>query len=260
MDSSIEEFQVMCYSEKKTGNLSRRKFMTGVYTSLAAGAVFGSFGCGTDMKYRTLGRTGIRASVINSDELPERSMYEMAIDAGVNYWHRMGHWGEPEIFNRLDRDSFVCDLNIDSVDRDGAIAIFERGLKRSGLSMIDGFKLLSVYHYPEDIRAKTGILQAFDALKKQGKTRFLMLSQHRNVVEIMEAAIESDLFDVIQIPIHPLMPHDYFLKEKMFREYTQDVTYLISFPLISSTFFSNICPIPRISQPLSSTGRSMFPE
>ncbi len=146
----------------------------------------------------------------------------MAIKAGVNYWHKMGRWGAPDIFTRLDRDSFVCDLTIDATEKDEAIGEFERGLAKSGLSMIDGFKVHSVYDYPEDISRMSGILQAFETLKKLGKTRFLMMSQHRNVVEIMEAAIESDLFDVVQIPIHPLMPHDYFLKEKKFSEYSQD--------------------------------------
>jgi len=207
---------------RNNGHVSRRCFMSHASATLAAGVLFGLSGCDTGMKYRTLDRTGIRASVINSDELPEKHLYRLAIEAGVNYWHKMGRWGEPDIFTALDRDSFICDLTIDSIEKDGAIEEFERGLKRSGLSMIDGFKVHSVYNYPEDIREKTGILEAFGILKKQGKTRFLMLSQHRNVVVIMEAAIESDLFDVIQVPIHPLMPHDYFLKEKKFRQYSQD--------------------------------------
>ena len=205
----------------KAVGLTRRRFL-GNASAVAAGSVLFGHGCTSGMKYRTLGRTGIRASVINSDELPEKSMYEMAIKAGVNYWHKMGRWGAPDIFTRLDRDSFVCDLTIDATVKDGAIAEFERGLAKSGLAMIDGFKVHSVYDYPEDINKMSGILQAFETLKKQGKTKFLMMSQHRNVVEITEAAIESDLFDVVQIPIHPLMPHDYFLKNKKFPEYSQD--------------------------------------
>ncbi|MFC1608023.1 hypothetical protein ACFL47_08635 [Candidatus Latescibacterota bacterium] len=213
--------------DKPQESLSRRHFLAGASATAIAGALFSGAGCGVDgngggMKYRTLGRTGIMASVINSDELPERSMYEMAVKAGVNYWHKMGRWGDPEFFTRLDRDSFACDLTIDATEKDMAIEEFDRGLKKSGLGMIDGFKVHSVYDYPEDIKGKPGILQAFETLKKQGKTRFLMLSQHRNVVELMEAAIDSDLFDVLQVPVHPLMPHDYFLKEKKFREYAQD--------------------------------------
>ena len=210
------------FSGRKTGSISRRRFLAESSASAAAGAIFAGLGCTSGMPYRTLGRTGIQASVINSDELPEESMYRLAIEAGVNYWHKMGRWGAPDIFTKLDRDSFFCDLTIDSIEKDGAIGEFERGLKKSGLSVIDGFKVHSVYDYPGDIMSKSGILQAFETLKKQGKTRFLMLSQHRNVVEIMEAAIDSDLFDVIQVPVHPLMPQDYFLKEKKFREYQQE--------------------------------------
>jgi len=196
--------------------------MAGASTVVSAGALCGMSGCENGMKYRTLGRTKIRASVINSDELPEKHLYRLAIEAGVNYWHKMGRWGEPEIFTALDRDSFTCDLTIDSVEKDGAIEEFERGLKRSGLSMIDGFKVHSVYDNPEDIQKKTGIFQAFETLKKRGKTRFLMLSQHRNVVDVAEAAIESDRFDVLQLPIHPLMPHDYFVKDSKFPQHSSD--------------------------------------
>ncbi len=190
----------------RNGNpVSRRDFMKHATAATALGAVSAVVhSCKGGMKYRTLGRTGLKISVINSDELPDKKMYEMAIKLGINYWHKMGRWGEPDIFRKLDRDSFYCDLTIDSIEKQTAIEEFERGLKRSQLSMIEGFKVHSVYKTPEEIKTKTGMLRAFETLKKQGKTRFLMLSQHTNVFEVTEAAIESDLFDVIQIPIHPL--------------------------------------------------------
>jgi hypothetical protein len=127
----------------------------------------------------------------------------------VNYWHKFGQWVDPapyDLFQKRDRDSFYCDTTVHTLDKDKALEIFEKSLKTTGLSMIDGFKVHSVYKNPEDVRTKTGVIQAYEQLKKQGKTRFLMLSQHINVPDILDAAIESDMFDLIQVPVNPVMP------------------------------------------------------
>lgn len=203
------------------GRMNRRRFMeTG-----SAGALAGAAGlCGLDcsgmrggettsevkrVKQVKLGRTGLRVSLFLGDRMADRKMYELAIAAGVNYWHKFGQWIDPapyDLFQKLDRDSFYCDTTVHTLEKDKALDIFNRSLKTTGLSMIDGFKVHSVYEKPEDVRAKTGVIQAFEQLKKQGRTRFLMLSQHINVPDILEAAIESDMFDVIQVPVNPVMP------------------------------------------------------
>jgi predicted aldo/keto reductase-like oxidoreductase len=67
-----------------------------------------------------------------------------------------------------------------------------------------------------------GAVQAFEILKKQGKTRHLMMSQHSNTAEVFAAAVESGLFDVIQIPVNPTVPMDYFTKEKFIHKASQD--------------------------------------
>ena len=87
---------------------------------------------------------------------------------------------------------------IDALDKEGAIAQFEWGLKQSGLEYIDFFKLHSPYREPKDIKKYSGVLQAFDYLKQQKKTRFLALAQHYKTAEICMAGIESGLFDAIQ--------------------------------------------------------------
>ena len=154
-------------------SVSRRTFIKDApITAAACIASLGISGCRGRIKHRKLGRTGIRASVIHCGGLPDKEMYKIAITAGINYWHKMGKWGEPEIFGKMDRDSFYCDITIDSTDKKGAIEEFERALKRSGLSMIDGFKVHSVYEFPEEIKTKTGMLEAYETLKKQKKHIF----------------------------------------------------------------------------------------
>ncbi|MFA6470716.1 MAG: twin-arginine translocation signal domain-containing protein [Candidatus Latescibacterota bacterium] len=161
------------------------------------------------IKQVKLGRTGLKVSQFLGDRMADRKMYELALDAGVNYWHKFGQWVEPapyDLFQKMDRDAFYCDTTVHTLEKDKALEIFESMLKKTGLSMIDGFKVHSVYEKPEDVQNKKGVIQAFEILKKQGKTRFLMLSQHNNVAPVFEAAIDSDMFDLIQVPVNPLVP------------------------------------------------------
>lgn len=200
--------------------ISRREFVKGL-TAVAAGALGSArsapSGENQGMKIVTLGRTGMRTPQFLGDWMGERDMYDIALKAGVNYWHKIGTWRNPapyELFRGLDRDSFYCDTIINSIDKERAIQLFEKNLASTGLKMIDGFKIHSMYKSAEDVKTKMGGVQAFEELKRQGKTRFLMLSQHINTAEVFEAAVESDLFDLIQIPINPTVPQDYFTKEE----------------------------------------------
>jgi len=201
--------------------MNRRRFMEKGSACALAGAVglsgldcAGMSGGGTvpgvkRVKRVRLGRTGLRVSLFLGDRMADRKMYELALAAGVNYWHKFGQWVDPapyDLFQKIDRDSFYCDTTVHATEKGRALDIFDKCLKTTGLSVIDGFKVHSIYEKPEDVRTKTGVIQAFEQLKKQGKTRFLMLSQHINVPDILEAAIESDMFDVIQVPVNPVIP------------------------------------------------------
>ena len=211
---------------KRSVLLSRRDFMKSASAAAAAGAVGMTIsGCKGKMKYVRLGQTDMKVSQFLGDRMTDSSMYKIALASGVNYWHKFGHWKEPapyDLFRNRDRDSFYCDTTVGSLDKEKAIEIFERCLKKTGLSMIDGFKIHSQYRSPEDFKKKTGAVEAFETLKKQGKTRYLMMSQHVNTTEIFEAAIKSDLFDVIQMPVNPTVPMDYFTKEEFPHKATQD--------------------------------------
>lgn len=196
--------------------LTRREFVkAAAFTAAGAGAILGGIGSGirgivsgalgaeltgkSQMKYRRLGRTNLMISEIAGSGMPR--LYQTAIDLGVNYWHKMGSaCRDPQLFSKLDRDSFYCDATIDHFDRDQAIGQFTSCLRSSGLEYIDFFKIHSLYARPEWVKTKTGILEAFEYLKQQGKTKFLAVSQHSNIPEILTACIESGLFDAIQPP------------------------------------------------------------
>jgi predicted aldo/keto reductase-like oxidoreductase len=209
--------------------LTRRSFLL---ATLAAGAL--PFRVSSEeparMRHVTLGRTGIKSSVFLGDWMGSEEMYRIALEAGVNYWHKIGEWRNPapyEIFRKLDRDSFACDTTISTLKKDEAIETFERKRKKAGLEMIDGFKIHSMYRSAEEVRTKMGAVQAFEALKRQGRTRFLMLSQHINTAEVFEAAVESDLFDLIQVPVNPTVPQNYFSTETFPNRHTRESYFQI---------------------------------
>lgn len=192
--------------------IDRRQFIKKacLYTAGAVGTI-GSLASGQQpivsgssvpgkMTYRRLGRTGLDISVVVAGEMDFIPMHERAYELGVNYWHKVGNFEHPgpEFFKGKDRDSIYCDMVIDTLDKDGAIAQFEWGLKQSGLEMIDFMKVHSLYRDPKDVKKYSGIFKAFDSLKKQGKTRFLSVAQHYMTAEILAACIESGLFDAIQ--------------------------------------------------------------
>ena len=160
-----------------------------------------------EMRYRRLGRSGVMVSVIAGGGMPE-ALYPRAIEAGINYWHKLGNWRPPEALTSLRRDSFYCDMVIDHLEEDKATEQFESGLEKSGLEMIDFFKVHSLYRNPEAIEERPGVLKAFEKLKKQGKTRWLAISQHSNTGPVISACIESGLFDAIQISYNPALEEE----------------------------------------------------
>ncbi len=159
---------------ERTDTISRRRFMKEVSATATVGTLgIGALSCDINpkgMKSVTLGRTGMKFTQFLGDRMTDRKMYEIALAAGVNYWHKIGHWADPapyDLFQKLDRDSFYCDTTVGSLDKDKAIEIFERSLENSGLEKIDGFKVHSRYRSAEEVRTKMGAIQAFEELKKK---------------------------------------------------------------------------------------------
>lgn len=189
---------------KNQHSSSRRHFIKKAGLTVGAAGAVGVMNMAPEkkpagkMEYRRLGRTGLKISTVVVGEMPWAHLHERAFDLGVNYWHKMGNFAFPEVFTKKDRDSFYCDMVIDTLNKEGAIAQFEWGLKYSGLKMIDFMKIHSLYREPEDVKKGEGIFQAFEYLKKQGKTRFLSIAQHGNTAKVLTACINSGHFDAIQ--------------------------------------------------------------
>jgi uncharacterized protein len=166
--------------------------------------------------YRTLGNTGIKLPVVsmgvmNADN-PE--LVKAALDAGIihldtAWYYQMGRNEEmigqqiksrprdsyviaTKIYEPRDKETglFPADAKVDSF-----IEKFQTSLKRLGLDYVDIL-------YLHNISRKESVvfepyLEIMKKFKKEGKTRFIGVSTHRNEPEVVRAAADSKAYDVV---------------------------------------------------------------
>lgn len=167
--------------------------------------------------YRTLGKTGIRVPVIGMGMLlsDQADLMRAALDAGITHFDTTA--GQPqqvrneimigEVTRGRPRDSFVFGPKI-HLPQNQTTGLYEKGateqeflkkldasLKRLKIDYVD-----IVYHHAVSRRESAlyePIMKAMDKAKKQGKTRFLGLTTHKNMAEAVLAAADSNFYEVV---------------------------------------------------------------
>lgn len=161
--------------------------------------------------YRTLGKTGLKLPIIsmgvmNSDN---PALIAAALDNGIIHLdtaHGYMRGRNEEVIGGVlkgrPRDSFVIATKVKSrnmgtaKETEKAFAdMFDLSLKRLGLDHVE-----ILYLHDENNRADTlhePFLNALQAAKKSGKARFVGVSTHRNQPEVIQAAIDSQVYDVV---------------------------------------------------------------
>lgn len=213
--------------------MKRRQFMQ---TSLAAAGAAAVGGlprhtlAATDKSaiqtYKTLGRTGIRMSDISfgAGRLPSASLALRAMHRGINYFDTAPDYGPSEDFlgeamqkfgqrNKLFIASKFCHagsyqagvshLHLGSTKAD-YIASVDNSLKRLQTDYLD-IVFVHAIGEQENLEEQQKrlldepMLEAVEALKEQGKMRFLAVSSHgpHHMESLMTTAVESGHFDVI---------------------------------------------------------------
>jgi predicted aldo/keto reductase-like oxidoreductase len=167
--------------------------------------------------YRTLGKTGIRVPVIGMGMLLTRpaDLMQAALEAGITHfdttagqpqqWHNEEMIGE--VLKGRPRESFIFGPKI-HLPRNQTTGLYERGatedeflkkldasLKRLKMDYVD-----ILYHH--DVRCRESalyepVMRAMEKAKKEGKTRFLGLTAHSHVPEAVQAAADSDFYEVV---------------------------------------------------------------
>jgi len=168
------------------------------------------------MIIRPLGKTGLKLPIVSIGAASyEVSLYERALAEGIvhidtsQYYYNGRH---EEMVGRViagrKRDSFVVATSVLLGNgRPGNYATFkiedapklpeqmEISLKRLGLSYVDIFYVASVAD--RDTALSETLIAGLQKIKKAGKARFIGLATHQNEAQVIRAAVESKVHDVV---------------------------------------------------------------
>ena len=151
---------------------------------------------------RKLGRTGIVLPVVSMGVMnaDQDGLVRAALDAGMIHLdtaHGYQRGRNEEMIGRVlagrPRDSFVISTKVwDDVK---FADLLDLSLKRLGLDHVDMLYL----HGPGDRKAVLSelALRSVEAAKKSGKARFVGISCHGNEPEVIRAAVEARIYDVV---------------------------------------------------------------
>jgi predicted aldo/keto reductase-like oxidoreductase len=167
--------------------------------------------------FRTLGKTGIKVPVIGMGMLlsGNADLMRAAIDAGITHFDTTA--GQPqqlrneemigEVLKGRPRESYIFGPKI-HLPRNQITGLYEKGateeeflkkleasLRRLKMGYVD-----ILYHHDVSRRESAlyePVMKAMDKAKGAGKTRFLGLTTHVNVAEAVQAAADSNFYDVV---------------------------------------------------------------
>jgi predicted aldo/keto reductase-like oxidoreductase len=173
---------------------------------------------GNDRKfiYRTLGKTGIKLPVINMGVMNTNNpnLVRVALDSGMvmldtaqTYQRGQNEGMIGEVLKGRPREAFVLatKARLPSDQRTGLYteeATEDAFLKKVDLSLKNlGLDYVDIYYHHNVVKRESAlyepILKALEKVKKEGKARFVGITTHMNEPEVIQAAIDSKVYDVI---------------------------------------------------------------
>jgi predicted aldo/keto reductase-like oxidoreductase len=221
--------------------MNRRRFLaTAIGTtagvllapSFAEAAVLAASGPGErrgDMLYRPLGSTGATVSAIGlggfhigrqSDESESIRIIRTAIDRGItfldNCWDYNGGASEERMGKALRdgyRDKVFLMTKVDGRTRASAAAQIDESLRRLGTDHLDLVQVHETIRLedPDRVFAEGGAIEAFQAARAAGKTRFIGFTGHKDPSVhnrmLDTAKAHGFRFDAVQMPLNPMDAH-----------------------------------------------------
>jgi predicted aldo/keto reductase-like oxidoreductase len=158
--------------------------------------------------YRNLGRTGIKLPIVSMGAMnaTNSNLITTALDAGIVYFDTAHSYQEGrseemlgDLLKSRKRDSFVIATKINTRGSENPekdlTEKFEKSLQRLQMDYVD----ILFLHGPgtRELVLDEKTLKLFQEFKKQGKTKFIGISIHRNIPDLIKAAIESKVWDVV---------------------------------------------------------------
>ncbi len=186
------------------------------------------------MKYRTLGRTGLRVSIMGIggggptqlgqktgvDQAGVNRLIHRALDLGINFFDTAAAYGESETIlgnalRGVPRDDYILATkfhahrgNGDLVEPGDVVDSIARSLKRLQVDCVDVMQWHGVRpHQYRDAIAR--LWPAVEKLKDQGKFRFIGVSEtyaEDPKHEMFSLALSDDLFDTAMVGYNLLSP------------------------------------------------------
>jgi predicted aldo/keto reductase-like oxidoreductase len=168
-----------------------------------------------DIIFRTLGRTGLKVPVISFGVMRSdnpalcKAAYEKGItlfDTANGYQGGNNETMLGNLFKDYPRNSFILATKVkpaqdregkptDQTSPDSFLEMFNTSLSRLQMDYVDILYVHSITN-PELLEYKP-IINAAQKLKKEGKAKFIGFSTHGNEPQIINAAADSDIWDVI---------------------------------------------------------------
>jgi predicted aldo/keto reductase-like oxidoreductase len=194
---------------KKMSGMNRRQFlkvgMVGATSAMLGGSVLTKASSAAAAGplafpppvYRTLGRTGLKITVVSFGAMltPEAEVMEIAFDHGVNYVDTarvyMGGKNEEIVAKALKgrRDKLYVATKTKSKAKEDIIKDVETSLKALGTDYVDVIQLHNLTDKERIFIPETR--EALLTLKKQGKVRFFGVTTHKNQSEVLHALVDD---------------------------------------------------------------------
>lgn len=193
-------------------NLNRRGFIrTGITGAAGVVALSPSFisaaspsGQENNIIFRTLGNTGIKVPIVsmgvmNSDN-PNlcKAAYEKGMthfDTANGYQNGRNEEMLGKLFKDYPRNSFVLSTKVKASEPGEFLDKFNVSLKRLGMDYVDILYLHAIDN-PENLDNKP-VVNLMKKLKKDGKTKFIGFSTHKNMAAMINSAADTNNWDVI---------------------------------------------------------------
>ncbi|MBP1649814.1 MAG: putative oxidoreductase of aldo/keto reductase family [Bacteroidetes bacterium] len=163
---------------------------------------------------RTLGRTGIVLPIVSMGVMraDNPALVKAALKGGIvhldtanGYQRGKNEEMLGELLKDYPRDSFVISTKIPPKDKEEMMEMVEESLERLRLERVDILYL----HGPSkrDIVLDPEYMEIMKGFKTSGKTRFIGVSTHQNEPEVIQAVVDSGIYDVVLTAINFKQDH-----------------------------------------------------
>jgi len=166
--------------------------------------------------YRTLGKTGIKLPVISMGVMNtgNSALVRVALDSGMvmldtaqTYQRGQNEGMIGEVLKGRPRESYVIATKARLPNNQTTGLYTEEATEEAFLKKVDislknlGLEYVDIYYHHNVWKRESAlyepILKALEKVKKEGKARFVGITTHMNEPEVIHAAVDSKIYDVI---------------------------------------------------------------